>query len=53
MNITFNADNIEEVQQASGKLRTLLDVEGVLLTLSKQGICINTKKSNYPNDLNT
>ena len=43
LNITFNADNIEEVQQASEKLRTLLDVDGVLLTLSEKGICINTK----------
>jgi len=43
MNITFNAENIEEVELASGKLRTLLNVEGVLLTLSEKGICINTE----------
>ena len=42
MNITFNTDNIEKIQQASEKLRALLDVEAVLLTLSEQGICVNT-----------
>lgn len=43
MNTMFNANNIAEVKQASEKLRILLDVKGVLLTLSEKGICINTK----------
>ena len=42
LNIDFNANNIEEVKLASEQLRTFLSVKGVLLTLSENGICINT-----------
>tara|TARA_X000000368_G_scaffold419096_1_gene422470 strand:- start:2331 stop:3305 length:975 start_codon:yes stop_codon:yes gene_type:complete len=43
MNIEFNANNTQEIKNASGKLRELLNTKGVLLTLSERGICINTK----------
>jgi rfaE bifunctional protein kinase chain/domain len=54
--ISFSADNIEELQQATTHLRTLLNAEGVLLTLSEQGICINTKDTfkhtpTFPRDI--
>ena len=45
MNIDFNADNTQEIKQASGELRELLNAEGVLLTLSSRGICISTKEN--------
>ena len=43
MNIDFNADNTNEIEQASGELRKLLNTSAVLLTLSSRGICINSK----------
>ncbi|MEC9209858.1 MAG: bifunctional ADP-heptose synthase [Bacteroidota bacterium] len=45
MNIDFNADNTQEIKQASGELRELLNAKGVLLTLSSRGICISTKEN--------
>ena len=44
MNIEFDADNVDEIEKASAKLRTELAAKGVLLTLSERGICINSEK---------
>lgn len=43
MSIDFNPSNVQEIKEASSKLRNFLNAEGVLLTLSERGICINTK----------
>jgi rfaE bifunctional protein kinase chain/domain len=43
MNIDFDANNNDEIEKASEKLRTILKAEAILLTLSSKGICINTK----------
>ena len=42
MQIDFDADNVVEIEQASTTLRELLHSQGVLLTLSERGICINS-----------
>ena len=44
MNIEFNSDNVAEIEEASGELRTTLNAKGVLLTLSERGICINSEE---------
>ncbi len=41
----FNADNQQEIKNASGKLRDLLNSKGILLTLSERGICINSEEN--------
>ena len=43
MNLNIKSDNKEEIETASKKLRLLLKTQAVLLTLSSNGICINTK----------
>ena len=45
MNIEFNADNTNEIEKASKKLREFLNAKAVLLTLSSRGICINNEKN--------
>ena len=45
LNIDFNVNNIEEVKLASEQLRKFLSVKAVLLTLSENGICINTENT--------
>lgn len=42
MQVDFDADNEAAIEQASNNLRELLQAQGVLLTLSERGICINT-----------
>ena len=44
MNIDFDADNVSEIEKASSELRETLNVKGILLTLSRRGICINTSE---------
>jgi rfaE bifunctional protein kinase chain/domain len=44
MKVDFEADNIAEIEKATAELRKQLSVEGVLLTLSERGICINSEK---------
>lgn len=44
LNIDFNADNVNEIEQATTKLREELSADGILLTLSERGICINSKE---------
>jgi rfaE bifunctional protein kinase chain/domain len=44
MKVDFEADNIAELEKATAELRKQLSVEGVLLTLSERGICINSEK---------
>lgn len=50
MDIEFDIKNIKEVKSATSTLRTRLNTEGVLLTLSEKGICIQTKEkfSHFP-----
>lgn len=43
MKINLNADKTEEIIEQTKKLRNLLNVSAVLLTLSEKGICINSK----------
>jgi len=43
MKIDFDANNIAEIEEATGKLRRQLSTKGVLLTLSARGICINSE----------
>lgn len=45
MNTKINVKNIKELKCISEELRILLNVTGVLLTLSEEGICIKTKES--------
>ncbi len=45
MNIDFDANNVSEIENAASQLRKELNAEGVLLTLSEKGICINTATS--------
>jgi len=44
MKIDFNANDSNELEEATKKLREELNTKAVLLTLSSEGICINTKK---------
>ena len=44
MNIEFDADNVAEIESASAELREKLNTNGVLLTLSERGICINSEE---------
>jgi len=44
MKIDFDANNIAEIEKATGKLREQLSSKGILLTLSEGGICINSEK---------
>ncbi len=44
MNVDFNSNNVSEIQRISAELREILRAKGVLLTLSANGICINTKE---------
>lgn len=44
MNIKFNADNIDEMKNASEKLRLQLAAKAILLTLSERGISIKSEK---------
>ena len=44
MNIDFDADNVSEIEKASSELRETLNVKGILLTLSRRGICISTSE---------
>jgi len=44
MKIDFDANNIAEIEKATANLRTQLSAEGILLTLSERGICINSEK---------
>jgi len=44
MNIEFDADNVAEIESASAELREKLNANGVLLTLSERGICINSEE---------
>ena len=44
MNIEFDADNVAEIERVSAELREKLNANGVLLTLSERGICINSKE---------
>ncbi|MBT6650913.1 MAG: D-glycero-beta-D-manno-heptose-7-phosphate kinase [Flavobacteriales bacterium] len=43
LNIDFNADKVNEIEKATNKLREKLNANGILLTLSERGICINSK----------
>jgi rfaE bifunctional protein kinase chain/domain len=43
LNIDFNADKVNEIKKATNKLREKLNANGILLTLSERGICINSK----------
>ena len=47
MNIEFDADNVAEIEKASAELREKLTANGVLLTLSERGICINSEERIY------
>ena len=44
MSIDFNAENSNEIKDASAKLRELLNAKAVLLTMSSKGICINSRE---------
>lgn len=44
MNIEFSDTDIQEIENASSKLMQNLNSRGILLTLSAQGICINSKE---------
>jgi len=44
LKIDFNADNLNEIRKATNKLREELNADGILLTLSEKGICINSKE---------
>lgn len=44
MNIDFDEDNIAEIESASAELRKKISANGVLLTLSERGICINSEE---------
>ena len=44
MKINFDANNITEIEKATANLRIQLSAEGILLTLSERGICINSEK---------
>lgn len=44
MNIEFDEDNIAEIESASAELRKKISANGVLLTLSERGICINSEE---------
>ena len=44
MNIEFDADNLAEIESASAELREKLNANGILLTLSERGICINSEE---------
>jgi rfaE bifunctional protein kinase chain/domain len=44
MKVTFDANNIAEIEKATSELRKKLSSKGVLLTLSEKGICINSEK---------
>lgn len=44
MNIEFSDTDIQEIENASSKLMKILNSRGILLTLSAQGICINSKE---------
>ncbi len=43
MKIKLIANNLNDVKKATSKLRKNLNIKAVLLTLSSNGICINTK----------
>ncbi|MEE2954448.1 MAG: PfkB family carbohydrate kinase [Bacteroidota bacterium] len=43
MKINFDSNNLIEVEEAVTKLRKMLNVEMILLTLSEKGICIKTE----------
>ena len=45
LNIDFNADKVNEIKKATSKLREKLNADGILLTLSERGICINSKEN--------
>ena len=45
MNIKFDANDIQKLEEVSGALRKRLNSKGILLTLSAKGICINTEKT--------
>lgn len=44
LNIDFNANNVNEIEKATSKLREELNADGILLTLSSRGIFINSKE---------
>ena len=44
MKVDFDANNIAEIEETTAKLRKKLSVDGILLTLSERGICINCEK---------
>ena len=44
LNIDLNTDNLNEIKKATNKLREELNADGILLTLSERGICINSKE---------
>lgn len=45
LNIDFNEDKVNEMEKATNKLRQKLNTDGILLTLSERGICINSKEN--------
>ncbi len=45
MNVNFNSNDIQEIERVSSELRESLNAEGILLTLSERGICINTNNN--------
>ena len=44
MNLSLSSDNKEEIEISTRKLRLLLNAKGILLTMSSDGICINTEE---------
>ena len=43
-NISFNENNISEINTATKRLQEMLMAKGILLTLSEKGVCIQTKE---------
>ena len=42
INVDFNANNKDQIKDATTKLRNILNAKSVLLTLSEKGICTNS-----------